>query len=545
MNSIDPISPEPSVSRVWLWGAAVALTALTFGLYWPGMHCPFVYDEKVFIPTDTLIPAGKVWAAMRTHLLRALPKGSFALTWLYAAEAPLAWRLTQLGLHLICCGLAGALLYLVLDGLEPRRRGGLALLGAAGVMLHPVAVEPGLYVWSRPTVLVAGFVLVETIGLTRAFRAGGHGRVGWILVGGGAFAGALISKEIGTFPAAGMLLLVLFLFRHPWRYPGLLCAALLAAIPFLLDQGHVADPLARRLQAQTITGHFWVQMAGVLRYFLLLVPIPGQYGISHLTEPPSVAGGALGLGLLLAWSAALAAALRRGLVPETLGLGFALAHFLPYLVLPSRAVVEYKAYPLLLGMGVAAVGWLSRRAERPGFKALTVAFMLVILLGAFATYGQARAWQNPRTLWAQTLAMSPRNPEALTQAAYFRYVDGDIAGSLRFLRQAVEAIHETETRSGKLPFTPFSWTYQSLGYVLYEQRQYAEAETNFLQALAYNPANVMALTDYGVMLAGQGRLADAREMLRRAEGHMVDTSDLAAVEALRQRIKDAAAGRRP
>jgi protein O-mannosyl-transferase len=149
----------------------LALLVITFVAYEPGLYGNFIFDDQPNIVTnDKVHPTSLSWEAIRTTLSsgvasrisRPLSMLTFGLNYYLTGLNPLAFKLTNLLMHLLVSGgvylLSRELLYI---GLKPareerRRLQLLALFVTACWALHPANVSTVLYVVQRMTVLSAG-----------------------------------------------------------------------------------------------------------------------------------------------------------------------------------------------------------------------------------------------------------------------------------------------------------------------------------------------------------------------------------------------------
>jgi len=533
-------------------------------LYRPALDCPFFYDEKRLILPSPQVQAGTPWAAFRLNPSRGLPMATFAATYARAGEDPAAWRATQVALHGLTAVLLALLLRLHLRD-EPRRAAiatayGVALLFA----LHPLAVESAVYVWSRGSVLYTQFALLAAMLAVLAVRQPTPRRR-WIGFGLGVpfLSLAGLSKAAGIIPAAGVwfgtvlagdrrrALLLLA------AGTGLGLLAVLVGWTVLTETfEHTLHGLRIRLQDRTtLTKHLWTQTAGFLLYLRLLVPWPGQYAVTHLVEPPATGTGFLGILAMLVLAGGMVWAALRGRVLAATGGALLFFAFLPYLVVPSRAVVEYKAYPILAGAALLLAAGLRRlapaRRARPG---VWIALGVAAVACAAVTWGQARTWTDPLSVWRQALVAHSDNPEPKTalaydalqraeaayerrdRPAYDRALD-EMGEYLKLAARNIQAIHE---RSGPLVKNNWCWTFDLLALWFKRRGRLDLAEGHWKQALAFNPDYVPAMYNLAGLLLQQNRHAEAREFYQMARAHIHDPYEQQLVQQLAPYFPDAA-----
>ncbi len=513
-------------------------------LYYAGLRCGFVYDEHRYIGHDPLVTGGRVFACARTHFLRGLAKASYAATYAWVGETPLVWRSTQVALHALSTLAVGVVLWLACGARTgPRERRALAWIGMALFALHPLAVEPALYVWARPTVLSTLFSLVSTGCLLAGADAGRSRRRAGYLAGAFLALGlTLVSKEMGLVVSLPVFLLVLRLTYPRVFRAALLVGALGLGLPFLLDQGHVLSQIPARFEPGEFAEHLRVQARGLFLYLQLLVPLPGQYGLSHLVVPAPGWLAVVAASALLAWVLGIALALRARLRLLAVGLGFGLSHVLPYLILPSRAVVEYKAYPLLAGGVLALLGgaeWFVLRSGPRARRGSLIAAALLVAGSLLVSAGQVRAWRSAETLWRQATRAEPDNPECRGYLALALYKAGRLEEATRQLGIAVRDVRGLLDRYGSLNFTNWAWVVQGLGYMHDVQGRVAQAEALYREALVIDPHHRDTLLDLAKLLARQGRRQEAIAICARARslgGDAYWREKIAQVEAMAGKV---------
>jgi hypothetical protein len=392
------------------------LPALNGGFVWDDL--PLLRDRPDLHRLDTALPAalsdffpGQGGAAGGGYL-RPVPVLLNALTWQITDGAPLAFRLTNLALHLGSVAMLFGLL----------RRLGLgawgAALAAAIFGLHPAQTEAVDFVSGRTDLLAAFFGLAALHGLHR-----GTPRA---LAGAGvAFLLALGSKEValGLLPVA---LLVAPDARARWRGGAVLGAV---AVALLAARASSGVPTPGRLFFGA--GDVPVAVPSLAGFYVRLALAPldlrAVYALPGVASPGLDT--LLGAGLLLA----LAAGTLRGTALVRLGCVWVGACLLPVLhVLPlSTLVAPRYLYLPLAGAGLLLACAAARVPERwrRGF-ALAPALCLVL------TPVRAADWRTEATLWSAELDAEPSSFTAHQNLGATLAEAGDRAGALDHLRAA-------------------------------------------------------------------------------------------------------------
>jgi hypothetical protein len=362
----------------------------------PSLGGGFVWDDLSLLrdrPTahrvDTALPEAlsdffpATLSAPGGGYLRPLPVLVNAVTWQLTEGAPLAFRLTNLLVHLANVALVFGL----------GRRLGLstvaAALGAATFGLHPALTEAVDFISGRTDLFAAFFCLLAAHGVVAGTR---WGSLGALL----AFCLALGSKEValGALPA---LCLLAAPGRHR-RTVGLALGAVAVAViagRLLADvEGpalRLVDPADRPVAVPNLTA-FYAALAVLpidLRAVYALPDLP-HFGFDTIVGIVLLVGGAA-----LVW---------RGRGVARWGTLLALGTLLPvlHLVPISTLVAPRYLYVPLVGLGLV-VAALWDRLRPPARLGLA----LPPLLGLALTPLRAADWQTESTLWTAELQADP------------------------------------------------------------------------------------------------------------------------------------------
>ncbi len=473
------------------------------------------FDDDLYVyenprVTDGLSPANTQWAFTTGH----------AQVWI-----PVTWLSLQLDATLAGPGAAGfhrtnLLLHLagvVLAWLLARRLTGsaaAATLASALFGVHPVNVEAVAWVTARKDVLMAPLLLGAALA--------------WVATTGRrrlALTAALALLAMLAKPAAvvvPLLLLLLSLWeqwsapagaalRRGWRGDVVFLAALTAAAAAvaavtvrLARGGEMGAPLpvapVQRV-ADAVTG--------VGRYLERLAwphGLAARYSETDLRAGPleAVAWGVV----VVALSALLWRARRR--LPLA---AFGWAWFLACL-LPSSGLLQGGQLPMgdryvyvgAFGLWIAIAGGLAQVVARPGRLKVPVsaAVVAVVAVAATAATRQAAVWRGSETLWRHALAVTRDNDVAHQNLAVLL----DDAGRREEALQHLAA---------SIAIKPRSETHFNAGNVTTALGRLDEAEAHYRAALKLNPSLGEASLNLGSLLGGQGRLAEARQVLSAAE----------------------------
>ncbi|MGE0385012.1 MAG: hypothetical protein AB7Q97_09805 [Gammaproteobacteria bacterium] len=410
-----------------LLAAALVLCALAYA---PGLGGSFAFDDFPNIVENDAIQIRQLDLHSLTEaaltgtagpLKRPLSMMSFAVNYAFAGLQPLAYKITNLAIHLLNGLLLFALLRTLLAAAQAAgtfAAGNGARIAAACAalwLLHPLNLTTVLMVVQRMNSLAALFTLLALLGYCT-------GRLRSLTAGGG-LGFALACLTIGTGLSAlckenGVLTpLYAFIIEIAWlrgrglatparrvlagyyglvlALPALAGAAWLILSPGWIQSNYAIRPftLAERLLTEARVMWFYLQQA--------LLPVPRELGLFHddypisrgLFQPWQTAVAVLGLAALAA-----AAALTWRRVPVVaFAIGWFLGgHLLESSVLPLELVHEHRNYLPLVGPLLAGVIGAHALAARAGLQRvpqlLGVGF---VVLFAGVTGARALAWSDP------------------------------------------------------------------------------------------------------------------------------------------------------
>lgn len=421
------------MSRIGRLGQGLALLALVFACYLPGLGGGFIFDDYPNIVQQPALhvtePSLEAFA-QATQIFgfgagRTLPLLTFAIDHSLFGLDPGAFKRTNVVLH----GLNALLMLLLMRRLLAQAGQGhrvatwapfvLATLWA----LHPLQVSTVLYVVQRMEMLSLTFVLAG-LGLYLAGRSRQvQGRAGWPWIAGSLVAMALgvACKETAVLFPAYCLALELTLLRfgaaNPrtarllrWAFAiGVVAglALVLAMIP------RFASPEAYAIREYSAVERVLTQFRVIPLYLgWILVPSPSSYLFYYdnyvasqgLFSPWTTAAGLL----LLVAMAGAALGLRRRAPLFSLGLlWFLSAHLVTSSYLPLELVFEHRNYFAIIGVLLAGYD-LARRVPFRSEPRLAAVAVVVLVLGT-GLLGTIRSanWGNPMQL---ALELAERNP---------------------------------------------------------------------------------------------------------------------------------------
>ncbi len=570
-------APSRAPARLVAFGLALASAAL----YAPALGFELVsFDDEKYLLRNPALREGLTLHALAWALRTDYFSNWHPLTWLsYLLDLQL-FGPSAAGHHFVNLLLHAASAGLFCAGLSRASgRLGASAFAAALFALHPLRVESVAWVSQRKDVLSLLLGLCAIGAYLGWVRRGGRARYAGVLA---LFAAGLAAKPVlVTLP-----LLLLLLDRWPLaRWGGGAGAAralpparlVLEKLPlFALSLASGAITLFVQSGARAAAPEEQIPPAlrGLnavysLARYLAKTLWPADLSVYYLHpylpggEPPGI-GVWLGVALLL--GLATAAAWRcRAAGPAWVGwLWFCVA------LVPNLGLVQvgmqgmadrYSYLPSLglctaLGFGAAdlAQRWLGARGAR------AAALALLALLAA-ATARQLETWRSSESLFAQALAVEPRNWLAHGHLAQLRLAARDYDAAAAHLRAALaeaphlarswHALGLAEAQRGQpaaaieayqraVALEPGHMKAQrALAELLHAAGRRAEALAHREAAVEAAPRNHRARLELGLALLESGRPARAREELARARARSLELGDAEAAERAREGLERA------
>lgn len=437
----------------------------------------FHFDDYALL-SDVAITAPDGWLrAWRLEQTRPLAYFTFWMNHALGGANPAGFHAVNLGIHFGAVLLLTAILRRLL---EPRA----ALLAGVLFAIHPIQVEPVVYIYQRGT-------LLATLLCLAAWRSWLAERP-WLAVAW--FAAALLAKEeCAAFP----LFLALFELSSAGQIRRL--KPLAAMVVLALAAGMRVMVLAAVLPGSgagagaDVTWREYLAAQGVVIWrYLRLLAIPHGFTVDPEIGIPSLARAALAWGAILA-AAALAALRFSELRPGFWFLGALI------LLLPSSSIfpasdlaADRRMYLPLVSLAPAVALTLRKLDTR--LLALAGAALLIL------TLLRVEVWQTEERLWREAVARSPGKVRPLLQLARVS-TDED---ALELLDRA-KALAPDDPRVAS-----------EKGKRLLAAGRPAEALAEFGLALALEPRSALAYNNRGAALLALGQREAARADFERA-----------------------------
>jgi tetratricopeptide (TPR) repeat protein len=518
-----PASAAPR-RREWLAvGIAVLLVAaLVTATHWPVLKAQALsFDDDAFVAYNPLVghPGWpSVWQFFREVLQPSTVKGYYlplSMTSLMvdvalggsAADLTVFHR-TGLVLHALNAVLILLVLYRLFGAVVP------AAIAALLFGLHPLTVEPVVWIGERKTLLATFFALAGVLAYLEHLRRGGRG---WRFASLAFYVLALLSK-----PTVVMLPLLLLLL-DAWPLRRLRWEAVREKWPyFLLSLGSGIITVLSHQRTATISSMtavdylHWPLHAGYLLTFYL-AKIVWPTGLTSVYPPPdpfALANPvvALGLATVVSLTIILVLAARRRPGPLVGWLWFVIA------IIPTLGLVQYSwviasdkyvyfpalGFLMLICVGIGAV-WDGRCFSRPAFRT-TLLIVAILLLAAEARGVRAalRPWSDTLGLFQHMEKLAPKAPPIQNTLGILMMERSAPEQGMRHFLRAVELAPE------------FHEAHYNLGLSLAAGGKTEEAIEHLRTAVALAPTNANAVYGLGVALRLAGRADEAAREFQRA-----------------------------
>ncbi|HXQ81282.1 MAG TPA: tetratricopeptide repeat protein [Opitutaceae bacterium] len=544
--------PLAAPGRLKLAAASALIALATLAAYLNCYRAPLVYDDQFAILENASIRhLWRPWTALlsppagTTVAGRPVANLTLAVNYALGGTGPWGYHALNVLIHV----LGG----LTLFGLARRTLAGPALGGRFGRdaaapalavallwSLHPLQTECVTYVSQRVESLMGLFYLLTLYCLMRS--AGSPRPVRWQACAVAACLLGMATKEVmATAPLMALLYDRTFIagsFRKAWRERRGLHLALAATwlpLAALVAATGWSRGRSAGFNAGVPAWDYWLtQLEAVARYAGLSVwpwPLVFDYG-------PRVhaAAGVLAYALVVAVLAAatLVALWRRP------ALGFLGAWFFvilaPSSVVPvaTQSMAEHRMYLPLAAVAAAAVIGVHAVAGRRSWPILG---LLALVLG-FLTARRNEVYASELSLWTDTVAKRPENPNARNYLGLALAGAGRVPEAIQQYRAALDIqpaypgvlnnLGNALDRSGRTPeaigcyeaalrLEPgFAAAHYNLAKALERSGRTAEAIPQFEEALRIEPGRADGHNDLGEALLRSGRVSDAIAQMEEA-----------------------------
>lgn len=439
-RGLEPIVPGKDGRLIQNLIPALTLIVLGSLIYSNTLASPFHYDDRFFIVRneairnlDNITSLGK---GILHHSSRFLTFLTFSLNYHFHGLDPRAYRLTNIGIHLINAFLAWWLASLVFTAGKSRtgplakHQKNICFFTALVFLTHPVQTQAVTYISQRFASLATLFYLLS-VGLYL------KGRLvdGRPFFRGLVFVGAVLAGLLGMFSKEIVITLPLMIifceafFFNGFRGKGreiinrralyfLIPALLMSLIIPALFSFRIKDMLFTVIRSQSHEGdvltlgtYFLTEMRVFVTLLRLFVFPANQnlyydYPMSrHLFEPAALLSVLFVLAII-----ALAIKIKKSNRIASFGLFWFLITLLAHLVPRSHVIWEHKLYLLSFGLSLALSALLCRTVKNVRVTVLVMGGIVLVL--SILTFQRNLVWKDEVTLWQDVTKKSPQRANA-------------------------------------------------------------------------------------------------------------------------------------
>lgn len=496
----------------------LALLAITFVLYQPGLFGNFIFDDYVNIVTNGQVHmtslswpdlATTLSSGLSSTLSRPLSMLSFGLNHYFSGLDPLAFKLTNLCIHLAASVgiymLSRELLYIGLkpEAADRRKLQLLALFITACWALHPLNVSTVLYIVQRMT-LLSSLIVIFTLVLYCKFRQDDTASKRQALITFGSICLLLVTGILFKETAALLVLFILALEIFLLHFQAASAAQRLFLrlyVVFLLIVPAILVLVLLELAPEEVIGNYTIRSFSMWERLLtearalweyihwLIMPDTREFTLYHdnfpvshsLLAPITTLFAVVGLAGLITfvW-------LYRKKLPM---LGFGIAFFLAGHALEStfvalELVFEHRNY--LPGFGLL-FGGIYTLLNLPHFimrKPVAVAFLAIFLI--FLTHGtfqESRKWANVHDQLISSVRQSP-DSHRINYSLGFLYLS--VASQTPDMQETLEAASRYFLRASELDSRA---TRGHVGYILATSQLGKPIDAALMDDLAFRLQN--------------------------------------------------------
>ena len=495
-----------------------ALVALAFVAYVPCLRAGFIWDDDTYVTRNFLLTslAGlrRIWVPLETIQYYPLVFSSFWMEHALWGFEPLGYHITNIALH---AGNA-LLVFWLLRALQIPG----ALLAAAIFAVHPVHVESVAWVTERKNVLSGFFYLASLLSYLHFTR---DRSTRWYVLAFGLFLCALLSKTVTSSLPVVLLLLWWMEKRQIGRadiarlLPFFIAGVAMGLLTAWIERVHVgargAEWELSIAQRVLIAGRaLWFYVGKLVWPSPLTFVYPRwEVDASDARQwiwPVAVMAVAAAAWLYRSrWGRAIFASGAIFAVTLAPALGFVNTYPMRYSFVADH--FQYLASIAIIALCAAALSTaadhlLSRIAcgnAQKRWIAIGATIPLLVTL-VLLTWRQGLVYENPETLWTDTLNKNPAAWMAHNNLGNAWYEQGRLEEARAAYQAALQLKSDLPDAHG------------NLGNIWYATGHLDEAVAAFQAALRLKPGLATAHDGLGIVYSDQGRTEAAIEEHRRA-----------------------------
>lgn len=447
---------------------------------------------------------------------------SFAMNWLFGQDSVTGYHLVNITLHILTALLLYRIIVLVFQtpavGEIPKNEtNGIALFAAVFWAVNPIHTQAVTYIVQRMTILAALFYLLGVYCYLRGKMSGPRKeKIAWFTGCAFSYFAAMGSKENACLLPLALFLIDFCFFQQNRSYSYLtskgvrsylvliFCGLALPILLFVLMEGNPIDFLSRLYDTRpfTLTERLLTETRVIILYLTqIFYPNPARLSIAHNLE--------MSQGLMTPWTTLPAILLLVLLIIVSIRLirhkpvwGFALLffflnHIVESSVLPLEPIFEHRNYlpSMFLFLPVAMVFQkllIDYETKNKILRGVIIVFFVLALTGfGVSTHARNLSWQTEETLWTDALRKAPSRPRPYVNLAAIYKKKGQYEIALALYEKSLR-FEDWQGQLGKAN------TYNNIGNLYLELRQYAKASEYFKLALSQWPEHQLATYNLAV-----------------------------------------------
>lgn len=472
-------------------------------LYSGAFPFPFYLDDEITILRNPRINDlgnflfGDHWIKIHYRSTSFL---SLAVVKQMVGTTPWLYRLVTLMLHLF----NGWLVMQLVKKLMPKQDSSFpAIAAGAFFLLHPIQVQPLVYITQQMAVLATTFYLLGIHVYTWVRQQQVPNKVAMGIIGLALLfmLGFKAKQTMATFPITCLVLELFFGKKASGKkwVGGLLTLLVLGGLVALLLGVKTAET-----QSISRFTYFLTQIK-VLGLYLKQVFLPVGFSLEH--NPSLVTLNALSIGFwfslgvhLLCVAAGFLFFQKKRIV--SLGIVFFYVfHLIESSVFPIRDVMfEHRMYLPMVGLALVVAGCFSF-VKQVWIRWVVFSFLLLL---ALPTYNAIQVWETPVKLWKNAIQQAPQKARPYVNLGMFYYQEHQLDSARKYfeLGLATEPDHVEALNN--------------LGALLVDEQNCEEAIHYLNRSIAINPSNKFAYNNLGVCWQRRGAVNHALGYVEKA-----------------------------
>lgn len=385
----------------------------------------------------------------------------------------------------------------------------ISLFTALIFVTHPIQTQAVTYIIQRMAVMAGFFYLMAVWLYIRGRKVHLNPDpdklwLPWALYAGAFAAGALgfLSKQNAiTFPIAFILAELFFIRNNEEKIDKKFLGIFAGAVTLFILIGLIGYGLPREFDKISRSDYLFTQFRVLIKYWQLLFLPVNQHldyyftvstGLFHTKELLSL-GGHLLIAALAVWLF-----IKKWYVPSFAIFWFYLVLSLESSIIPIRDVIyEHRLYLAVFGFGFAISYLVFYFLNPKNARIPVIALTLLALVYAGASLNRNRVWQDPLSLWSDSVKKSPDRERAWYWLATYYSEQRDAENALKCYNTSIQC------NSG------FPLAYNGRGNLRKESGNLNAALEDYNTAIKLDPKYTTAFYNRGIAYAALNKLPEA------------------------------------